>query len=48
MIKLASQISDEIYSVNGVGIPGEPTGKENKVESIIHTLTGMNFKWIMF
>lgn len=44
MIKLASQISAEIYSVSGVGITGEPTGKKNKVECIIHTSTRMNFK----
>jgi len=30
MIKLASQISDKIYSVNGIGITGEPTGKKIK------------------
>ena len=29
LIKLAFQISDEIYSVNGVGITWEPSGKKS-------------------
>lgn len=30
MIKLASQISDKIYSVSGIGITEEPIGKKIK------------------